>query len=260
MFRSTLIMAVLIIAPPPADAALLLQEDFSHYRATGLSPGGADGALDSLLWSVVGASDGDTGFGILAASGDFARGVSTGGVRTGGLYAFELPHGQHALGVQATGDDFTPGALIRRVVNDTGHWLFDLLLEADWWVHNDGGRSTRITLDALIDAGPWQPVPDATLLSAQEPDDGAWRKYAIAALLPLPALAPGSELQLRLGFDDALGTGGRDEIALSALRITGAAPGLAVLVAAPATAWLLLPAMLLATRRLRILNAAASLR
>lgn len=256
MFRTTL-MAVLLIAAPGAMATMLLADDFEAYTAAGLAPGGPAGSLDSAMWCVIGASDGDTHIGALAADGDFARGESTGGVRSGGLYAFMLPGERRGLGVQATGSDFTPGALIRRALNLTGEWLGELSLEAELWVLNDGARSTRITLDSALGDGPWQAIADATLLTARSPDPAGWQRFDIVSALPVPMLAPGMELALRLGFDDAAGSGARDEIALAAWRVSGTA-GAPAMVAAPATVWLLLPGAAWLARRLRILNAAAS--
>jgi hypothetical protein len=258
MFRPTL-MAMLLFASAPGNATLLLEDDFSRYTASGLAPGGQAGALDSLLWCAIGASDGDSHFGALAA-GDFARGESTGGVSTGGLYAFTLPGGSRALGLQATGTDFTPGALVRRAVNLTGEWLGELLLEAEIWILNDADRSTRVTLEAATGADLWHAVPDATLLTAAHADAAGWQRFAIVSALPLPLLAPGAELLLRLGFDDAAGTGARDEIALSALRVTAATAAASVHLAAPSTAWLLLAGAMLLARPLHRRNASASTR
>lgn len=257
MLRLTL-MAVLILASPGGRAALLVDETFAGYTAAGLAPGGPAGTLDSQMWCVIGAGDGDTVSGATATSGDFARGQSAGGERSGGLYAFALPGDRRGLGVQATGSDFTPGALIRHALNLSGDRLDSLLLEAELWVLNDGARSTRITLDAASGDGPWQPLPDATLFTAQDADTLGWQRFDIVASLPLPVLSPGAALTLRIGFDDAAGLGARDEFALAALRVSGSVDTHApVALAAPGPAWLLLPGTLLLGRRLRRRNATA---
>lgn len=258
MFRATVIAAILLVAAP-GSATELLADDFERYTAAGLAPGGPAGTLDSTLWCVIGASDGDAHSGALASDGDFARGESAGGVRSGGLYAFLLPGDRRGLGVQATGADFTPGALIRRAFNVTGQWLSTLALEAELWVLNDGARSTRITVDSAVGDGPWQSVADATLLTARAADTDGWQRFDLVAALPQSLLAPGDGLALRLGFDDAAGSGARDEFALAAWRVSGTAgAGATALVAAPATAWLLLLGVALLTHRLRILNSSAS--
>lgn len=258
MFRSTL-MAVLVLAAPASEAVLLIDDDFNDYTAAGLAPGGPAGTLDSQMWCVIGASDGDSSRGAIASAGDFARGQSAGGERAGGLYAFTLPGDRRGLGLQATGSDFTPGALLRHASNPGGEPLDSLLLEAELWVLNDGARSTQITLQAATGDGSWHPLPGATLLTAQAPDDLGWQRFDIVSELTLPVLLPpGSAFSLRLGFDDAAGSGARDEFALAALRVSGT-PGTAspVVVAAPASAWLLPPGAVLLTRRLRRRNAAA---
>ena len=64
--------------------------DFTSYAGTGFSPSPQTGQLDSTTWRVGGFSDGTLGYGDTGVTGDFARGKSSGGVTSGGVFAFQV--------------------------------------------------------------------------------------------------------------------------------------------------------------------------
>ncbi len=68
-------------------------QDFNDFNGIGFAPNPIIGQLDSNVWSVKGLSDGDLDFGEMGTTGDFAREVSSGGVSSGGVYAFEFSTG-----------------------------------------------------------------------------------------------------------------------------------------------------------------------
>ena len=80
--------------------------DFNEFNGSGFSPSPAVGQLDSDVWAISGLSDGTLDFGGTAATGDFARGLSTGNVTTGGIYAFDAGSLNIILGAQPTSTDF----------------------------------------------------------------------------------------------------------------------------------------------------------
>ena len=99
--------------------------------ARGFSATPLAGQLDSTTYRAIGFSDGPGAFGGEFTSGDFGRGASSGGVTTGGGYAFEVSTGDFTLGVQPTGSDFTPGDLTIAGENQTGAAIQALLVAAD---------------------------------------------------------------------------------------------------------------------------------
>lgn len=266
---TTLLLAALLAAFRPATAdLLLLDEDFATFSGTGLAPVDA-GALDSRRWAVLGLSDGDSAFGDTRTGGDFARGTSAGGERGGGLYAFDLPGALRGVGVQATSSDFTPGSLLRRVQNTAGVALDGLLVLFDLWVLNDGGRSTRILFDAHADpsltAG--RGDDEATRITPAAADALGWQPLAVRASIPGLDIPERGEVILRWLFDDAGGSGSRDEWALSRLRVEGlpaAAPppgaGVPVVLAAPTTSGLAVAVLALCLARLARVRGARPLR
>jgi len=220
---TTLLLATLLaVGRPVAAELLLLDEDFAPFTGTGLAPVAA-GALDSRNWAVLGLSDGDSAFGDTRLDGDFARGTSPGGERGGGLYAFDLPGARRGLGVQATGSDFTPGALLRRVDNTTGVALSGLLVLFDLWVLNDGDRSTRLLFDVHEDAALTAGRRDesATRTTPASADTRGWQPLSVQAQFLDLTIPESGEFILRWLFDDAGGSGSRDEVALSRVRIQG---------------------------------------
>src|SRR5688572_21005505 len=118
--------------------------DFTGFTGGGFTPNPGAGQLDSDTWSVTGLTDGPLAFGGTGTSGDYARGSSSGGVSTAGIYAFDVGGGNVTLGFQATTDDLTPGELILRVENDTGQNLSGLEISYSIWVLNNDGRSNDV--------------------------------------------------------------------------------------------------------------------
>ena len=253
MFR-LLALALIAMTSPAAASTFVLDDRFTSFDGSGLSPGGSGGTLDSSVFAVLGASDGDVGFGTRHVTGDYARGRSSGEVRTGGLYAFLLPGGDTGVGVQATASDFSPGALVRRVVNETGRALEDLTLTLDYWFLNNGSRSTLMGVDVLFSSQPlWHPLPDAGLATPLDATPGTWERVVRSVPVPGGVLAADATLLLRWHFDDHLGVGARDEIALSRLRLTARDPDgdAAVELGAPAGGGAALTALLLAIALVR---------
>ena len=233
MIRFLLLTTLLFINTPSATAVTIAQESFTDFEALGLRPGGGDGMLDSAKWRITGASSGDSEFGDRTASGDLARGLSTGRVRAGGLYAFALPEGKRGLGFQATGGDFTPGTLIWSVANPTDQWLSKMVFTFELWWLNDGMRSTEIETHYSFDGLTWlfiasTQIPlgtDALGWQVQKQDVPiGWNAHGTAISGPdatsqTQAVAPGSEFWLRWLFDDGFGSGSRDEFALTSLQV-----------------------------------------
>lgn len=249
MYTHCLTLTLALTLTPPAVASTILADEyFAAYAGAGLSPGGANGTLDSNLWSVTGASDGPAPFGSNRSHGDLARGASPGGERGGGLYAFALPGGLSAVGVQATGSDFTPGALTYRFMNETGSVLSQLAAAFDFWILNDGARSTRTTVEASTTGSQWLHLPALALDSPQAADTAGWQASEISSPLPGIALAAGDSLLLRWTFDDLDGSGVRDELALAHLRLTGSPDNPVVGLPAPGAACLALTGLVLVRR------------
>ena len=205
--------------------------DFEQFAGAGFSPMPALGQLDSDLWRVVGGSDGDGTFGGIHDSGDFARGTASQNVRTGGVYSFDV--GAHsgvvadwALGLQATGADYSPGVIEFRLRND-GLAIVDSM-QVDFEIHakNDGGRATRVSFVHANSAGdgsfgaPTEHVAARFASAAASDAAPVWETVWRSVLLEGLRLTPGDELLLGWRLDDLSGSGSRDEVALDDLRLT----------------------------------------
>jgi hypothetical protein len=174
-----------------SDVGVAVTEDFNSFGGTGFSPTPTAGQLDSNTWRATGFSEGGTTFGGTFTTGDFARGVSTGGVTTGGTYAFEVGTNDYALGVQQTADDFTPGRLTLRVLNDTGQAITGFNLQADAYFFNDQNRSSTWSIAfSTTDAGDgsYTVLPPPLLSPAAADATPIWD--AIPIFAPIQFAAP----------------------------------------------------------------------
>jgi len=219
-----------------ASASLLISDlsthtvDFSGFVGDGFAPTPGAGQLDSDTWRATGLSDGNGTFGGTHTTGDFARGTDPDsphdGVGSGGVYGFEVSSGNHALGVQPTGSDFSPGTFTLRLQNDTGQTIDGFELNYDILAYNNENRSSSFNFSWSADDASYTAVPALDFVSpAAEgaPGTEAWATAARSATLSGLSIADGSFFYLQWLGDDAGGSGSRDEIALDNIAITASA-------------------------------------
>ena len=264
MIRFFVLGTLLAVSTCTAAVTIVAQESFADFEALGLRPGGGGGTLDSTRWRVVGASSGDSAFADTSTSSDFTGGLSAGGVRRGGLYAFSLPGNRRGIGFQPTGSDFTPGALLWTVANETRQWLSDIVLTFELWWLNNGARSTGIKTQASLDGTNWLSL--ANVLTPEAVDALGWtltsqvlaldRNLAADPSQATQLMAPDAQLQLRWQFDDASGSGARDEFAVTSLAVLARtlAPPSALPVTLHAPPTLIMSALLLVIPVVRLLR------
>ncbi|MGM0575061.1 MAG: OmpA family protein [Myxococcota bacterium] len=209
-------------AQVPLDSSGPQTLDLNAFEGAGFAPSPAAGELDSDHWRVEGLSDGDTAFGDTATTGDFARGLSPGGETFGGVYAFEVSTGDHALGAQPTTDDMAPGSFVLRVRNADALPLTDLTVDYEAWILNNEGRSSSLSVSWSVDGTTWNPAPDLTVTSPETADGTpAWTPTSKTLALPDVAVPPSGVVLLRWTIDDVGGAGSRDELALDDVVLTG---------------------------------------
>jgi hypothetical protein len=199
-------------------AGALVTEDFTGFDGSGFSPTPSAGQLNSSEWRVRRLSDGNTGWGDTATTGDFARGSSPGGINAGGIYGFDVDNGagvNRALGVQATNGDFTWGRMDWRINNNTGDTIDTLDIAYDIYLNNDQNRVSSFNFSFVDDDG-------ATLVSSLDyttlgtADANGWIQVSMNATLDVN-LGDGNNILFRWRGDDVSGNGRRDEIALDNL-------------------------------------------
>lgn len=195
-------------------------EDFDNYRGDGFAPTPSSGQLDSDTYRPIGFSDGDGAFGGTYTTGDFARGQSTGGVTTGGTYAFEVGASDFALGIQPTTVDFTPGNLTIRISNQTGQSISRFRIEADVYLFDDQDRSSQWTFAVSVDDSTY--VDIFQLESGEAADKNpVWLATPFTGTIPFVSpLSDGSQFFIRITGKDLAGSGSRDEFALDNLVLT----------------------------------------
>lgn len=193
--------------------------EFSSFTGSGFSPTPGPGMLSSDDWEVLGSSDGDLLFGDTETGGQFARGVSNGGVTAGGIYAFNTGAGT-AFGFQATGTAFTPGSFTLRIQNNTGAPIEDLTLIYDIWVLNNQDRSNSFNFEHGSDNVNFQQEStlDYTSVEAADPSP-VWELETKNTTLSNVYIAPGDFYYLRWTTDDVGGSGSRDEFGIDNIDI-----------------------------------------
>jgi hypothetical protein len=159
-------------------------------------------------------------FGVDQAGG---LGTSTGSESATGVYAFDVGGGVTALGVQPTGTFWTPGMFTLRLKNATGATVTSLQVEWTGWHFNDQGRSNSLRFLHSADNTVFTPgLPEFDIVSPDtaSPAPVAWQATSRSLALTGLTLADGADYYLRWGGDDVGGSGSRDELALSGVRLT----------------------------------------
>ncbi len=195
------------------------------YNGSGFSSIPSDGQLDSDGFIIQGCSDGDMIFGEEKVSSDFTRGVSEGGVTTGGIYAFLVEVDNYALGLQPTTADLSSGEVILKFYNNTGGAISDILLHYDIWCFNDQDRASSFNLFYSLDGIDYTPVTDLDFISEVEKQESAtWKKVTRAITISLQVSA-NENVFLKWITDDAGGSSSRDELAIDNIIIEARSAG-----------------------------------
>ncbi|MEA3447679.1 MAG: choice-of-anchor J domain-containing protein, partial [Bacteroidota bacterium] len=187
------------------------------FDGTGFATTPTAGQLDADGWAVFGMSDGDKDFGLEFTIGDLARGASTGGETTGGVYAFEVETGNHSLGVQSTEDDFTSGWIGVVIQNNTGDSVNAISLSYDLWVLNDANRANSFNGEYSMTGNIWVPIDEFSFATTELKDaPAAWTKTIMSITDQDLGFTfySGDSMFFRWYSDDVSGSGSRDEIAV----------------------------------------------
>ncbi|MGB5981836.1 MAG: T9SS type A sorting domain-containing protein [Nonlabens sp.] len=195
------------------------------FAGSGLDGIPSAGQLNSKGFFINGLSDGDTTDGGTFDSGDYARGASTGGLGGGGLYAFDVSNGgtaDIALGVQATGSDFTLGEVILRVENNTGSVITTLDIAYEIHTLNNETRSQSITLShggTAAASNSLSALDYATEEAVFTPLSSTWKANYFTTQLTGLSIADGVEYFIKWSSGDLSGSGSRDEFALDDIQV-----------------------------------------
>jgi hypothetical protein len=181
----------------------------------GLDANPAYGQLDSDGWKITGLSDGPTNWGGSYNSGDYAKGANGGGISSGGLYSFGVAAGDSAFGVQPTSSDFTPGAMILRVINNTGFTVDSFFVSYSLKVNNNEDRGNTFNLGYAVNDSANFTFPSNFNYSSIEQTQGSvlWVDSNYSGGI-VASIADGDTLYLAWESDDLLGGGSRDEFAI----------------------------------------------
>ncbi|MDX2304564.1 MAG: T9SS type A sorting domain-containing protein [Microscillaceae bacterium] len=190
------------------------------FTGIGFAPDPSIGQLDSDAWEILGMSDGALNFGDTQTAGDFARESSPGGETTGGLYAFDVGGSNLALGVQATGTDWSPnGTITLRIQNNSSQTLKGLRINYSIFEFNNENRATNFNFAYSSDNLVYTNVPALNYTTTQPAGLEIWLATSRSTDIQEIDISPGAFFYLRWEGSDAGGTGSRDEIALDNIEV-----------------------------------------
>jgi len=228
-----LLTAALLAAGSLAQAQLSIPTtgvpvvvNFTGFDGGGFDAAPTAGKLDADNWALTGMSDGDRTFGDVDTifGTDFAKGVTTGDIFSGGLYAFDNGGNIAAL-IQPTSTDFTPGSLTLRLQNNTGGNVGQLAVAYDLIVLNNEDRGNSFNFSFSTDNITYTPVSALDYTSVELQDAGAAVTIPRSTTLTGLAVLNGGFIYLRWSGDDVNGGGSRDEFALDNISATATAGG-----------------------------------
>jgi len=195
----------------------VFSESFDFYDGTGVVASPNSGQLDSDIWEITGMSDGSSP----SSSGDFARGTTSGGVSTGGLYSYTAGGNGGAIWLQPIGSDFTPGNITLTFTNNTGSSLSNITISYKVLVLNDQDRSNSFNFSHSSDNATF--TSEASLdFTSTALKDGTPTVQTFARTIVLTGvnIANGANYYLRWTGSDVGGSGSRDEFGLDDVLIT----------------------------------------
>ena len=211
------------------------------YQGGGLVASPVVNNLNSNAWATTGMSDGDTDFGNDYTVGDFARGISEGNVLLGGFYSFLVGTDNSVWGFQQTSEDFSPGTITLKMVNNTGEYIEDLSVIYKIWQNNNGDFSSSFDPAYSKDNVNFIPLDRLDHITPERRDDqlssstSNWTTFLKDTTLRELVIAPGDYFYFRwssdsvsayqgYGANDRYDEIGFDEITVNALTTNNPAP------------------------------------
>jgi hypothetical protein len=231
--RYSLFSGLLFMASTTANAQLIISatgvpvtENFSTFSGSGFSANPTLGQLSSNTWRVTGLSDGDLTFRAEGTTGDFAKGASNGGVTAGGIYAFNsgLTNGV-MVGVQPSGNDFTPGSIIVKVTNNSSTTISALQINYGIMVLNDQARSSSVNMSYSLNDADFTAISALGYNTPEAADTAGWTTVNKSFLLTGLNVGIGSSIYLSWDSDDVSGSVFRDEFGIDNISITAVETG-----------------------------------
>jgi endonuclease I len=213
-----------VIPIPPSlksFTSLGYQEDFATFGGLGFNSPPESFQLHSGNWKAIGMSDGIGTFDGIHTAGDFARGLSNGGVSTGGAFAFNVATGVVALGAQPTASDFNPGAFVLKIQNTSTEPVGEMLVSYDVYVYNDQEKSSLISFAYSYNDLNFTSVNELDYITDELPDaTPAWEKVTRSAIISGLSFPVDGYIYLQWNCTDFAGGGSRDEFGITNIVLT----------------------------------------
>ncbi len=191
------------------------------FNGSGFTPTPAVGQLDSDAFAITGLQDGTLTFGGTQTGNDFARGSTTGGEVSGGIYNINP---NIALGVQPAGNDFTPGTITLRIQNTGPSTMTQVTVSYNILVNNDQNRSSSFNFSYSTNDTTYTALPALNFTSTAASDAMGFQSVTRITNITGLTVASGSFFYIRWTGEDVGGSGSRDEFAIDNIVINRLAP------------------------------------
>lgn len=195
-----------------------------QFTGSGFTPSPVGGQLNSEAWRVVLSGTDSINFGATedVPSTNYTRGIHNGGVSTGGVYAFTINSSpiNRAIGIQPTEDQFTPGRIVLRMINNTGCFISTVQINYNILVFNDRNRANSFNFSYSLDDQTYIPVSSLDFTSTELADGSPkWDTTSMSVTLDGIFWEADAYLYIAWDGDDVSGSGERDEFALDDITI-----------------------------------------
>lgn len=180
------------------------------------------GQLDRDAFQI--SSSAGTGFNWPVSPVDVTGGKtsSNGGASQAGIYAYSNDGGTNRLlGVNPNGSNFTPGAIILKVQNNSGSTITQFDLSYTAYAYNIKVGSTSLTLYYSSDGSTWFAADAAFNYTSPGASSAAWESATLADCIPALNIADGGYFYLKWVID---GSGSMDEIGIDDITLLGRTP------------------------------------
>ena len=213
------------------EEATPIEEDFQWFLGSGFTPGQSiEGSIDSDIVATRSNPTTLLDFGDYSTSGEFARGISTGGASIdGGIYAFETGDGNIGFGIKPSYGYYSPGRVFLKIQNKISFSpseqeivITSLQVSFDIWYNNTTDKIT--TVDFLYSTGHenYKYVNGKTFSTPGSAAPGWTKKtlqYVLTNELNELNISENEAYYLKLSFDSNDRTTYSDEVAIDNIKI-----------------------------------------
>jgi hypothetical protein len=198
----------------------LLGVNNSQFKGSGFNISPGSGLLDGNAWRTTGFGT-NQAFDANCILDDCARGINTGAISTGGIYALQVGGASDvAFGVIPTENDFTSGTITLKILNNTGVTVTSINVSFEVWVLNSKTRANSFNFKHSDDDITYSDFSALNLTSIEAADGfPVWVENFKATTITGLNITNGSHYYIQWEGNDVSGNGFRDRFGLDDISV-----------------------------------------